>query len=188
MSGGDKRDRTADLLNAIQALSQLSYTPGWDMLFMKLLFQNQLTLEKYAVISPLKVPSNGGVHDLGSTYKEGRVKYLLRSQLSYTPVGDTLLFNCKGLPVLQLLEQGGLVNNASGSQLSYTPVSNMDITRKQEKCQAFFSKIFCFQEKFSSEASWRPVFTAWKPQHLCGVYQYKWAFCVFIWRPPRNPV
>ena len=27
MSGGDKRDRTADLLNAIQALSQLSYTP-----------------------------------------------------------------------------------------------------------------------------------------------------------------
>ena len=27
LSGGDKRDRTADLLNAIQALSQLSYTP-----------------------------------------------------------------------------------------------------------------------------------------------------------------
>ena len=27
MSGGDKRDRTADLLNAIQTLSQLSYTP-----------------------------------------------------------------------------------------------------------------------------------------------------------------
>ena len=26
-SGGDKRDRTAGLLNAIQALSQLSYTP-----------------------------------------------------------------------------------------------------------------------------------------------------------------
>ena len=25
--GGDKRDRTADLLNAIQALSQRSYTP-----------------------------------------------------------------------------------------------------------------------------------------------------------------
>ena len=28
-SGGDKRDRTADLLNAIQALSQLSYTPRY---------------------------------------------------------------------------------------------------------------------------------------------------------------
>ena len=26
--GGDKRDRTADLLNAIQALSQLSYAPN----------------------------------------------------------------------------------------------------------------------------------------------------------------
>ncbi len=30
-SGGDKRDRTADLLNAIQALSQLSYTPMGKM-------------------------------------------------------------------------------------------------------------------------------------------------------------
>ena len=29
LSGGDKRDRTADLLNAIQALSQLSYTPDF---------------------------------------------------------------------------------------------------------------------------------------------------------------
>jgi hypothetical protein len=27
LSGGDKEDRTPDLLNAIQALSQLSYTP-----------------------------------------------------------------------------------------------------------------------------------------------------------------
>ena len=30
--GGDKRDRTADLLNAIQALSQLSYTPIFTLL------------------------------------------------------------------------------------------------------------------------------------------------------------
>ena len=29
--GGDKRDRTADLLNAIQALSQLSYTPIYSV-------------------------------------------------------------------------------------------------------------------------------------------------------------
>ena len=28
VDGGDKRDRTADLLHAMQALSQLSYTPG----------------------------------------------------------------------------------------------------------------------------------------------------------------
>ena len=27
VNGGDKRDRTADLLHAMQALSQLSYTP-----------------------------------------------------------------------------------------------------------------------------------------------------------------
>ena len=33
LSGGDKRDRTADLLNAIQALSQLSYTPVFSSLF-----------------------------------------------------------------------------------------------------------------------------------------------------------
>ena len=32
LGGGDKRDRTADLLNAIQALSQLSYTPIFDLL------------------------------------------------------------------------------------------------------------------------------------------------------------
>ena len=31
--GGDKRDRTADLLNAIQALSQLSYSPRSQILF-----------------------------------------------------------------------------------------------------------------------------------------------------------
>ena len=31
--GGDKRDRTADLLLAKQALSQLSYTPIWYFLF-----------------------------------------------------------------------------------------------------------------------------------------------------------
>ncbi len=30
--GGDEQDRTAGLLNAIQALSQLSYTPNQDFL------------------------------------------------------------------------------------------------------------------------------------------------------------
>ena len=34
--GGDKRDRTADLLNAIQALSQLSYTPKYCRCFTQL--------------------------------------------------------------------------------------------------------------------------------------------------------
>ena len=33
LCGGDKRDRTADLLNAIQALSQLSYTPKYSFAY-----------------------------------------------------------------------------------------------------------------------------------------------------------
>ncbi len=41
--GGDKRDRTADLLNAIQALSQLSYTPIFDFLIPLLNFLNNFT-------------------------------------------------------------------------------------------------------------------------------------------------
>ena len=36
--GGDKRDRTADLLNAIQALSQLSYTPIFSCCARQLLY------------------------------------------------------------------------------------------------------------------------------------------------------
>ena len=36
--GGDKRDRTADLLNAIQALSQLSYTPKFNYAVRQLLY------------------------------------------------------------------------------------------------------------------------------------------------------
>ena len=36
--GGDKRDRTADLLNAIQALSQLSYTPIFYFVVRQLLY------------------------------------------------------------------------------------------------------------------------------------------------------
>ena len=52
--GGDKRDRTADLLNAIQALSQLSYTPYFpNILKMSTFYQKNLPrifiliLEKY---------------------------------------------------------------------------------------------------------------------------------------------
>ena len=47
--GGDKGSRTPDLLNAIQALSQLSYTPKWlrcfldndDIISQRLLFVNR---------------------------------------------------------------------------------------------------------------------------------------------------
>ena len=56
--GGDKRDRTADLLNAIQALSQLSYTPifTWSVVTDEIY---------YTTISPfvkgfLKIPGHRG--------------------------------------------------------------------------------------------------------------------------------
>ena len=44
--GGDKGSRTPDLLNAIQALSQLSYTPKWLVLFLTTvtLYHNDLYL------------------------------------------------------------------------------------------------------------------------------------------------
>ena len=40
--GGDKRDRTADLLNAIQALSQLSYTPIFGRCVRQLLYYSNV--------------------------------------------------------------------------------------------------------------------------------------------------
>ena len=61
--GGDKRDRTADLLNAIQALSQLSYTP---MVLKPLIFLD------FCVIRLL--------------CSAGRFTGRLPSQLSYTPI------------------------------------------------------------------------------------------------------
>ena len=39
--GGAKRDRTADLLNAIQALSQLSYNPNDDKKYRESFFKCQ---------------------------------------------------------------------------------------------------------------------------------------------------
>ena len=67
--GGDKRDRTADLLNAIQALSQLSYTPIFSLVYRA---------------------SNGSTVNLGGD-KRDRTADLLNaiqalSQLSYTPI------------------------------------------------------------------------------------------------------
>ena len=37
INGGAERDRTADLLNAIQALSQLSYSPIFDIVSFNLI-------------------------------------------------------------------------------------------------------------------------------------------------------
>ena len=48
LGGGDKRDRTADLLNAIQALSQLSYTPIFSSLS-----------DSFCIIAHMKEKSRG---------------------------------------------------------------------------------------------------------------------------------
>ena len=64
--GGDKRDRTADLLNAIQALSQLSYTP---------MYRNPLFFNGFRGSCIIKLC---GIR--------GRSPVSLRSQLSYTPI------------------------------------------------------------------------------------------------------
>ena len=61
--GGDKRDRTADLLNAIQALSQLSYTPGLYIL-------HNFRSPFYSICTSFW----------------GHTKYFVLSQLSYTPI------------------------------------------------------------------------------------------------------
>ena len=70
--GGDKRDRTADLLNAIQALSQLSYTPIY--------FQKRNFIG-YAIFDCRIV-----VTQWGHTFN------LLGSQLSYTPMFNFCCF------------------------------------------------------------------------------------------------
>ncbi|GAJ66430.1 hypothetical protein MA13_contig00002-0129 [Edwardsiella piscicida] len=70
--GGAKRDRTADLLHAMQALSQLSYSPTF------------VAVPKPCVPYPLSLEKSGGA-------KRDRTADLLHamqalSQLSYSPV------------------------------------------------------------------------------------------------------
>ena len=55
LNGGDKRDRTADLLNAIQALSQLSYTPKyWKS---TILFSFQIFAGRGIIVGQLALPA-----------------------------------------------------------------------------------------------------------------------------------
>ena len=91
--GGDKRDRTADLLNAIQALSQLSYTPSY--------------ITGYEIF---------GCQFWAAQW--GLVKYDTRSQLGYTPsyITGYEIFGCQLWST-----QWGLVKYGTRSQLSYTP-------------------------------------------------------------------
>ena len=63
--GGDNRDRTGDLLNAIQALSQLSYTPMCIILY-HILPKNAIGFrkkKKFSVFSflPLTIVGDCGI-------------------------------------------------------------------------------------------------------------------------------
>ncbi len=50
--GGGKRDRTADLLNAIQALSQLSYTPnGYERIYIPSISSCQELFSSFSISS-----------------------------------------------------------------------------------------------------------------------------------------
>ena len=50
INGGVKRDRTADLLNAIQALSQLSYNPNKDFVILHYFTYKIFKFRRYAKI------------------------------------------------------------------------------------------------------------------------------------------
>jgi hypothetical protein len=71
LHGGDKRDRTADLLNAIQTLSQLSYTPTFYHIHF--LF-GAISVCRFAGCVPL------------STSRDLLNAIQALSQLSYTPM------------------------------------------------------------------------------------------------------
>ena len=50
-SGGRDRDRTCDLLHAMQALSQLSYTPLIEQVYTDILHENRLRRKVYFGVS-----------------------------------------------------------------------------------------------------------------------------------------
>ncbi len=60
--GGDKRDRTADLLNAIQALSQLSYTPILCLTGAEVILADALTFVKGFRQFYCKIFLRAGIH------------------------------------------------------------------------------------------------------------------------------
>ena len=94
VNGGDKRDRTADLLNAIQALSQLSYTPilnFWFLcptFFLRCKVGNRAIWCNFGLVG--KVPdqseiARSAMETRNFSEEGGRFTGQLPSQLSYTP-------------------------------------------------------------------------------------------------------
>ena len=52
MNGGGKRDRTADLLHAMQALSQLSYTPFGFLLIVHFVHNRKISFNLLSAVQP----------------------------------------------------------------------------------------------------------------------------------------
>ena len=85
--GGDKGSRTPDLLNAIQALSQLSYTPKWlrcfldndDIISQRLLFVNRFLKSFFR--------KNQLVRRCQNKESSTLFRWLTRQTIQPTPVG-----------------------------------------------------------------------------------------------------
>ena len=115
-NGGDKRDRTADLLNAIQALSQLSYTPISH--FRSLVGQNGLALLRQSHANSRFTnwkPSEAGFNWRGEVDLQGSVSLSVKRGI------------CKAY-FDEMVGQNGLEPSTSrlsvvcSSQLSYWPI------------------------------------------------------------------
>ena len=102
---GDSGIRTHDLLNAIQALSQLSYTHIWS---------KTLYLSGFPAFYFFKSTSS----------LRGRTPDISRSQLSYTPIWSKTLY-LSGSPAFYFFKSTsslrGRLPDISRSRLSYTP-------------------------------------------------------------------
>ena len=77
--GGDKRDRTADLLNAIQALSQLSYTPIFGSLFRQLLYYSMSFENVNRFFQNFLTPDESGVPQVFAARPLVQERFFLRS-------------------------------------------------------------------------------------------------------------
>ena len=134
--GGDKRDRTADLLTASQALSQLSYTPIFVPNRTGLLYQNQFAL------STLFSFQNQCFNKL--FFREGPTANLL-----WVLGGDKRDRTADLLTASQAL-----------SQLSYTPIFVPNRTGLLYQNQFALSTLFSFQNQCFNKLFFREGPTA----------------------------
>ena len=133
--GGDKRDRTADLLHAMQALSQLSYTPVCSETF------DFTGLPGYSIF-------------LLSSLLRGRIPECLRSQLSYTPIykipkNDQFILRTYLLKNDSRMCNFGVVDNFANT--------NADIARSAMEAPIFLGLRCCTGDTLRSQLSYTPI-------------------------------